>query len=164
MYQRILVPLDGSELAERVLPHATALASRMGAELLLVQVVPLSSQLAMLAAGNIEVGAAGGAPLAAMAEAEEAEAKRASEYLESVAERLRREGLEVQWEVRRGTAAAAIIDCAMEHDVSVIAISTRGRSGLGRLVFGSVADAVLRQSGKPVLVIKPAPSSPQREP
>ncbi|MBI4337644.1 MAG: universal stress protein, partial [Chloroflexi bacterium] len=63
--------------------------------------------------------------------------------------------LQVEWETRRGDAASQIIRYVKERGIDLVAISTHGRSGLSRLVFGSVAEKVLREAGVPVLLIKP---------
>jgi nucleotide-binding universal stress UspA family protein len=85
----------------------------------------------------------------------ENEARRANVYLQKVAERLQKGGLQVDWEVRRGGAAEQIVRCANERDIDLIAISTHGRSGFSRLVFGSVAQKVMHNIGRPMLVIAP---------
>ncbi|MCS7206450.1 MAG: universal stress protein [Dehalococcoidia bacterium] len=156
-YKRIIVPLDGSPLAEEVLPHAETLASLCQAEVALVQVVPLVNQvLNMGLAGGPDVGPYPPAHIEALTKAMEAEVERAKAYLEHTAERLRRKGLRVSTQVRRGDAGEEIVAAAREGQADLIAISTHGRSGLSRLVFGSVAETVIRQAGVPVLVIKPA--------
>jgi nucleotide-binding universal stress UspA family protein len=155
MYQRILVPLDGSALSEAVLPYAEDLASRLGSAIHLVQVVPMLSQLIGLA-GPSDVGAT--IPpqnLEVLLETTEHEAVRAEAYLEGIGESLRKQGLTATWEVRRGNAATEIIQCVHDRAIDTVAVSTRGRSGLGRLFFGSVASRVIRDAGVPVLVIKP---------
>jgi nucleotide-binding universal stress UspA family protein len=80
----------------------------------------------------------------------------AKAYLEGLAQPLRDKGLNVQCVTLRGLQVGeAIVSYADESNISLIAIATHGRSGLGRLVFGSVADFVLRETGLPILVIKP---------
>lgn len=163
MYQRILVPLDGSTLSEAVLPYAEELASRLGSALHLVQVVPMLSQLIGLA-GPSDVGAT--IPpqnLEVLLETTEHEAARAEVYLERVGKSLRDQGLTVSWEVRRGNAAAEIIQCVHDQSIDTVAISTRGHSGLGRLLFGSVASRVVRDAGVPVLAIKPEDNNATEE-
>lgn len=155
VYQRIVVPLDGSPLAEEVLPQVESLASLSQAEVILVQVVPLVSQVLNLGLGGPEVGPFPPAQIEAMTKAMEAEAERAKTYLEHVAQRLRQKGLRVATEVRRGDPGEEIIALTKERQADLIAISTHGRSGLSRLVFGSVAETVIRGAGTPVLVVKP---------
>ncbi len=150
MYRRLLVPLDGSTLAEAALPHAIAVARRFEARLTLLQVaatVPMAAAVDPLGAGGVEAALA--------VEAVEAAEKAAWEYLHQVAQRPEMEGLPVEVEVTRGRPAAEIIRQARERKVDLIVMSTHGRSGLGRLVFGSVADEVLREAGVPILLIRP---------
>jgi nucleotide-binding universal stress UspA family protein len=156
VYGKILVPLDGSKLAEGVLPHVQELARRFDSEVTLIQVVaPLSRLVAEAVPASLETtGAAAAVGLEAAAEAVKAEHEGARSYLESVAERWKAEKMKVQIEVAEGTAGDAIVDYAHHHGMDLIAMSTHGRSGLLRLVYGSVADHVLRHAGTPVLLIR----------
>ena len=78
----------------------------------------------------------------------------ALEYLAPLAEELRRRGIRVRTQVRRGEPVDEIVDCAREVDADLIAMTTHGRSGLGRWLFGSVAEAVLRQAEIPVFLMR----------
>lgn len=151
MFQTILVPLDGSRLAEEVLPYALSVAEAFGSRLILLQVVPASRTVAPtdpIAQLAVEPAPEVGEELAL-------EEERARTYLEWTAEPIRQRGLEVECVVIRGSPAEAIVHYALEREVDLIALSTHGRTGLGRLVFGSVAERVVRETGKPVLLIKP---------
>ena len=157
MYERILVPLDGSELAEGVLPYAVEIARKFDSELVLMQAVtPFARLLAETAPGTPETS-----PTAVEVSADiarqrlEGEIKQAQNYLDSIKTKLQNDGVNTRTHVVEGAAGAAIIDYAREVNASLIAMSTHGRSGLGRLVFGSVADEVLRNSHVPVLVVRP---------
>lgn len=150
MFERILVCLDGSELAEQILPYATEEALHSGSKLVLLRVVGAQGAVAVAAAAaqvyTAEV-------VAHETEREDSEAK---VYLENLARPLREMGLDVVWVALRGSQVGpAIVGYADQNDIGLIAIATHGRSGLGRLVFGSVADFVLRESGLPILLIKP---------
>ncbi len=138
MIKRILVPLDGSGLAERALPLASGLASRAGAELLLLSAVVPSEHWAGLA------GADSG-------EARESEAAEA--YLQSVAEPLRGHGLTVRTLTLSGRAAAVISAAAVDAACDLIIMATHGRSGLSEWFAGSVADRVRHTSEVPVLLV-----------
>jgi nucleotide-binding universal stress UspA family protein len=81
------------------------------------------------------------------------------DYLEVMAGRLRVKNVQVMTEVADGTPAHVILDVARRLDVSLIVMSTHGRSGIGRVVFGSVADAVVRNSHLPVLLVRPQPQT-----
>ena len=151
MYDRILVALDGSALAEQILPHAEALGRALGSTLILLRATtPLDRVVAELNAGVM-------LPAAGIVDPEpiiEAEREEVDEYLESIAERLRRDGLNVQAERQDGPAADAILRVADDQDVNLIAMTSHGRTGLGRLVFGSVAGEVLHRSSRPLLVVR----------
>lgn len=146
MYHTILVPLDGSDLAEHVLPHVCALAASSGASIVLLRVpaepiydyLPPDPQLASELRRDVETGA--------------------QVYLDEVAARLAELGLSVTTKVAGGGPIhEAILDVAREHGVDLIAMSTHGRSGIARMVIGSVADQVVRHSPMPVLLIRPDP-------
>jgi nucleotide-binding universal stress UspA family protein len=139
--RRILVPLDGSELAGHVVPLAIDLARRAGAEIILMQSISLATEsLGMLA---------GGAPeLLGLAE------EGARDYLNEVAKGLRDQGLTVAIDVRLDPAADGILAVAAERSADLIVMSTHGRGGFGRWVYGSVADRVLRGAPIPVLLVR----------
>jgi nucleotide-binding universal stress UspA family protein len=149
IFGKILVCLDGSDLAELILPYATEQARRFGSELVLLQVVPSARTVA--AAGS---GASSPTTETDSEETGKVESK-AKTYLANVAQSLQQTGLNVQWLILKGTAGDVIVSCAVSNDIDLIAIATHGRSGLKRTVFGSVADYVLRESGLPILLIKP---------
>lgn len=147
MYARILVALDGSALAERVLPHAQALAERFGATVALLRATPPPEQLALSAGPD-------GAAFLDVAAMRRDERREADRYLRAVATRLAGQGLVVERERPEGTAAEAIVERARGSRADLIAMTTHGRGGFGRLVFGSVADEVLRRAPCPVLLVR----------
>ena len=151
MYRRILVPLDGSVLAEAALPHAISIARCSGSSITLLEV---ATPITVATAIDPLTTTAAEATLAL--ESIDAAEQTAIDYLAGVARRPEFEGIPVQTEVVRGTAAPEIIRRAHAGDVDLIAMSTHGRTGLGRLVFGSVADQVLREAGLPILLIRPS--------
>lgn len=158
MYRRILVPLDGSRLAEAAIPHATGAARCFGSSITMIQVVsPIT------AATAIDPLTAAGAEAALAMESVEASEEAAADYLADVVQRPDFQGIPVQTEVVRGSAASEIVRRAKAGDIDLIAMSTHGRTGLGRLVFGSVADQVLREAGLPILLIRPKNIGPTRE-
>jgi len=139
----ITVPLDGSELAEAALPHAEALAKALSLELHLLRVVPPSA----LAPYTED-----GLPMDTTPIIEELE-QEAAAYLEGVAQRLAQRGVKSHRQVTRGAPALAIADHLRATPDHLVAICTHGRSGVGRLLIGSVADYVIRSAGVPVLVV-----------
>jgi nucleotide-binding universal stress UspA family protein len=156
VYGKILVPLDGSEVAEGVVPHVQELARRFESEVTLIQVVaPLSRLVAETVPATLEpTGTAAAVGIEAASEAAKAEREGARSYLEKVAGGLKAQGINVSAVIAEGMAGDALVDYAHRQAVDLIAMSTHGRSGLGRLVYGSVADHVLRHAGTPVLLIR----------
>lgn len=135
--KNVLVALDGSSLGEAVLPQAVELA-RDGAKLVLLRAADAHSLI--------------GDPIVAQVDViQEAEL-----YLRGVAERLRRQGIaNVETSVWYGRAAESIVEAARVRGCDLVLMSTHGRSGLGRLVLGSVAETVLRGTTTPMLLIRP---------
>ncbi len=147
MYRHILVPLDGSPLAEQVLPHVHALAANEGTtKITLLRAVPpvftTSVDYSGLMASDISDS---------MVTLE----REAETYLDGVAETFRNEGYTVETEVSAMPAAEAILDYAESHQADLIAIATHGRSGISRFVFGSVTQKVVQMAPVPVLVMRP---------
>ena len=145
MYKEILVPLDGSELAESALPHARELAKAFGARVTLFSVVePIG-----LYSQPGKVG-----PVISVTLNIQEEMAKLREYLENMVRDFKEAGVEAQAVVREGDAASQICDFARETGTDVIVMSTHGRSGIRRWVYGSVADRVLRGATVPVLLIR----------
>jgi nucleotide-binding universal stress UspA family protein len=140
----VVVPLDGSELAELALPYAEELATALSLEVLLVRVVR-TDHLAF----SYEEFAGRIPDFTSDLERE------AARYLEAVSEGLRNRGLAVGHRVLGGAPAPSLLDLARETPRNLIAMTTHGRSGLTRWVMGSVAEAMIRGSGDPVLVVRP---------
>jgi nucleotide-binding universal stress UspA family protein len=135
---KILVPLDGSVLAEAALWTAIDLAGEDGATLSLVRAAQVH---ALPGADCVE------AQVRAIGEAEE--------YLAAVRRRLEDKGVKrVETHVWYGPAAAAIVEAASFEKADLIVMGTHGRSGLGRLVLGSVAESVLRGTTTPILIVR----------
>jgi nucleotide-binding universal stress UspA family protein len=137
---KILVPLDGSALAEAALPKAVELAKESPtASVLLVR----AAEASMLAGRD---------PI----EAQVVVVHEAEEYLEAVAAQLRAEGVkDVSTSVWYGPPAPAVVEAAQVAKPDMIIMSTHGRSGLGRLFLGSVAETVLRATHTPILLLRP---------
>ncbi len=142
MYQRILVPLDGSKVAEGVLPHARALAFAEGAEIILLRV-----------AVNPALEFTFSDPSVAQGIVEDLETQ-SKEYMAGVEESLKTDGFQVSTLIREGAVADMILRTAEEVGADVIAMSTHGRTGPARWLLGSVADRVVRNSNIPVLLIR----------
>ena len=149
-YSRILVALDGSTLAEEVLKYVEPLAGMFDSKVTCVCAVePLSPSA--LAATGVPGGAAA---LDSLLEGQEEIRTGDATYLEHVRERLSRLGVSVDCEVPDGRAAEAIVAIARARQVDLIAMTTHGRSGLGRALLGSVADEVVRTAPCPILLVR----------
>lgn len=145
--QRILVPLDGSALAEKILPTAGELAARLKLGVLLFRVYRMPSPLF-----------SGGHGFHSVQVFEDADALRRESlaYLEKQAEPLRLRGIEVATTVCEGFGGDEIVTLARDTPDSLIAMSSHGRSGAGRWLLGSVAENVARHAIRPVLVLRPS--------
>ncbi len=143
MYERILVPLDGSALAESVLVRARPILTRPGTEVVVLRAIDLvpamfpTQPLADLNSASM---------LATIQDEVE-------QYVERQVETLRADGVAAHGIVRTGSAGSTILDVAASGDVSLVAMSTHGRSGLARWVLGSVAEKVLRHAQVPILAL-----------
>jgi nucleotide-binding universal stress UspA family protein len=140
---RVVVPLDGSDLAAEVLGPARDLAVTLGSELLLLAVV---EPIVLYPYRHLEA-------IGDVAELQEAQAR---QYLDKVATELRAtDAPAVSTRIVRGDAAAEICSVAREVGAGAIAMATHGRSGMARLLLGSVATRMLHQSSVPVLIYRP---------
>ena len=146
MYKKILVPLDGSELAECVLPHVESIAKGCGVEEVIFlrvaepfhQFCDYDGCLSQETINSIDV-----------------DNKAAAEsYLSQLIKRTRYEGVSVKPEVITGTPGESIADYATKNSMDLIAIATHGRSGISRWAWGSVADQVLRSACVAVLMVR----------
>jgi len=143
MYERILVPTDGSPGSDQVAAHAAELAATTGGELYAIHVVDRKTA----AAG----GGAGGPMGPTVQQAFEERGEAALEAVEAAADR---HGVEATTELRTGTPHRVIVDCAEDVDADAIVMGTHGRSGLERYLLGSVAEHVIRAAPQPVLTVK----------
>jgi nucleotide-binding universal stress UspA family protein len=154
VYKRVLVPLDGSTIALQVLPYAKMVATSTGASIGLIQALnPYPSQLLAGITGYTDRQA----PPDTAENWEKAKTKAhetVKAHLEDAASQLRAEGFTVNTTVVEGDPADQIVAEAEKDSDTIVAISTHGRSGVGRWVLGSVTDKVIRQSKNPVLVVR----------
>jgi len=162
MYTHILVPLDGSARAARILPHVAALAAQVAARITLLTVVgPLALDASAIAGlptsvGAVPLGLDGGLLAADGERAPWPETARQENmrYLDELAARLRGQGLTVAARHAEGVPAAAIVATARACGADLVALTTHGRTGLERLLLGSVAEEVLRHAPCPLLVVR----------
>ena len=155
MYKHIMIPLDGSPLAEAALPYALELANKFGSKLTLVRVLlPASQRFTQLGSSqDVQV----------MLELHKKEQEASTRYLQDMQGSLSKQGFDVAARVIEGIPVADhIIDEAHSMGVDTIVMSTHGRTGVGRLLFGSVAENVLRQADMPVLLVRSVVSDKQK--
>jgi nucleotide-binding universal stress UspA family protein len=155
MYRRILVPLDGSELAERALKHAeTVIGENPTATLVLVRVTEPLLPASYILTGGADV----------WMDVEKRGMKEATDYLAKVAARLKDEGItKVKTVVLEGQPDDQILNYLEHRRVDLVVMSTHGQSGLSRWLAGSVTERVMRHSRVPVLTVPPPGSRRQRK-
>jgi nucleotide-binding universal stress UspA family protein len=142
MFSKILVPLDGSQLAEQVLPYVRSLAQRTQAAIILLRVADHPARQYYVE--GLAVNATQSDDSHAHCEA----------YLYRIAESLTNASFLVNYAVKGGPIADIILDYADELQADLIAMSTHGRTGIGRWLLGSVADRVVHGSHIPILLIR----------
>ena len=146
----IILPLDGSHLAEKIFPHVVYLAKCLKLEVVLIRAYTLPTTGYYMSTGVLPpvIGELGANVR-----------QEATDYLRSKTEELQAEGItKVSFVAEEGKGPEAIIDLARKTPHSFVAMSTHGRSGMGRWVLGSVTDRVVCYCDAPVLVIRPASS------
>jgi nucleotide-binding universal stress UspA family protein len=150
MYQKILLPLDGSKLAECIIPYAEELGKlKPSIEIVLLQVCDPPVILADYPEGAMPHGWE-----EHVEEQKTLMQKQCAVYIEDMAKKLRDQGFKVVAHSRLGNPAEQIMDHASENNVDMILMASHGRSGISRWAYGSVADKVLRSSCIPVLMVK----------
>ena len=141
---RILIPLDGSNIGQAALDHIELIARETGAAINLIQVISTS--------GSMEASLLGNANWDSFFKAMR---KAASDYLESLVGELKGHGISAKYDILIGNPAAEIIEYAKKNKADLIAMSTHGRTGLARWVLGSTADKVLHGAGMPMWLVRP---------
>ena len=145
MYERILVPLDGSKLAEAILPHVTNLAKALGARVTLLQVLHYDPAVEQRQRST---------NLPAQDDPVRIATETAEAYLVEIQSRLHADGITARTRVEYGDVVPTILSAARQEAVSLIALASHGRTGLAQVVFGSVATGLLHDSERPLLVIR----------
>jgi len=144
-YNHILVTLDGSELAEHIIEAALTLAAGYNSRVTFLQVA--------------DAGESGLRRGAGTATDDESSEPGSETYLEEIISRYENSGLEIDAIIMGGPVAGSILAYAAENNVDLIAMSTHGRSGLRKLIFGSVTEKIMCDSGCAMLIVRP----PDRE-
>jgi len=135
--KRVLIPLDGSDCAEMILPKVEKLATELKASIALLRVAYAHTF-----------------PGVDPSDAEVKVVREAEEYLLGIENRLKAKGFKVDSHVRYGDDAEEILDHAAQKDIDFIAMTTHGRSGVKRFLIGSVAEKILRHSPKPIFLVR----------
>jgi nucleotide-binding universal stress UspA family protein len=136
-FEKILVPLDGSECAENILSKVEKLAADLKASIALLRVAYAHTF-----------------PGVDPTDAEVKVVREAEEYLRKIEERLKAKGFRVDSHVRYGNDADEILDHAAQKEIDLVAMSTHGRGGVKRFLLGSVAEKLLRHSPKPIFLVR----------
>jgi nucleotide-binding universal stress UspA family protein len=145
MYRKIMVPLDGSQVAECVIPHIETIAGKSAARVELVSVIepleiPTRGQIALSDDDIKQIDTEG--------------KNEAAKYLKQVSGRLSQAGVKADTVILSGKAADSMVRYAVNNGVDLIIMATHGRSGISKLFWGSVAEKILRAMSIPVLLIK----------
>jgi nucleotide-binding universal stress UspA family protein len=148
LYKKIMVPLDGSELAECVLPHLDVVARAPGVET--VVFVSVSEPFEDTLKGHAEYSLGEDR----IKELDARGKKLIQSYLDNLVSRLDYGKVKIQKEVLVGRAAEKLVEYARKNDIDLIVVATHGRSGVSRWVMGSVADRLLRSVSVPVLMVR----------
>ena len=149
MFEKILVCLDGSKFAEHILPYSMEQAQHFDSKIVILRVIPTLTTTAKTI-GETEL-------VAEVPEPENITNKEAKviAYVERLVKYLEGKGLNAEGVIIKGTPEEAIVAYAKRHDIDLISLATHGHSSFGRVVCGSVTDYVLKESGIPVLAIRP---------
>ncbi|MBE7554701.1 MAG: universal stress protein [Anaerolineales bacterium] len=142
MYQKILVPLDGSKRAEAIMPHVEDLAQCYQAQVVLLQVIeprPLLIDGTYAVPDLVE---------------HEQHLKTAESYLLALQGKLRQKGIEVKTHIAQGPVVTEIINAAERENADLIALASHGRTGLARVFYGSVAAGILHRVDRPLLLVR----------
>ena len=143
MYHKILVPLDGSKRADRILPHVEELAKRYKAKVIFLRVVEYKT-----------IPTTEGAFISSSDQEFDQAKKRAQKHLEAIRGEFREKNIESRIHVTYGPVVEGIINLAAQEGVDLIALASHGRGGLSRVFYGSVAAGLLHRVDRPLLIIR----------
>ena len=155
MYKKIMIPLDGSELAECVLPHAESFITQC--QIQTIVFVRVTEAITPSIAGEYSID------VEELEMRETARKTAAEDYLKEIMDRFKPGGSHLACDVLVGRAADRLADYAEENGVDLIVMATHGRSGVSRWVRGSVADRILRAVSVPVLMVRAPGTVPGKQ-
>jgi len=156
VFDKMLLPLDGSEVSETAIPYAIELAKRFGSKVTLLETVESLGQ-AIATMAPVEPVLVTPETTEQIVEGVEAEQKAAEEYLTAVAAKFKAEGVETGWVVLSGSPGFEILAYADKEGLDLIVMATHGRGGLDRVIHGSVCDHVMRHTKLPALFVRYQP-------
>ncbi|MGD1975192.1 MAG: universal stress protein [Desulfobacterales bacterium] len=143
MYHKILVPLDGSKRADKIIPHVEGLAKRYKAKVIFLQVIEYKT-----------IPTAEGAFISLSGQEFEEAKERAEKHLKGLQGEFREKNIESRTHVTYGPVVEGIINLAAQEGVDLIALASHGRGGLSRVFYGSVAAGLLHRVDRPLLIIR----------
>ena len=143
MYHKILVPLDGSKRADRIIPHVEELARRYKAKVIFLQVIEYKA-----------IPTTEGAFISLSGQEFEEAKKQAEKHLKGLQGEFREKNIESRTHVTYGPVVEGIINLAAQEGVDLIALASHGRGGLSRVFYGSVAAGLLHRVDRPLLIIR----------
>jgi nucleotide-binding universal stress UspA family protein len=152
MYNKILVPLDGSERAEKILPHVEELARLYDAKVIFLRVLECPPAVSGIVGSSFDE--------ALCHQKLQRRKKEALSYLATWQDKFHEKGIDVRTHLGDGRIVEAIIDTAEREGADLIALTSHGRTGLSRVFYGSVAAGVLHRADRPLLLIR-SQSHPQ---
>ncbi|MGP8079019.1 MAG: universal stress protein [Dehalococcoidales bacterium] len=155
MFERIIVPLDGSRLSAQAIPYACEVGKRFDAEVILVRVLPAAGLSLIPPSTGAEEAIASDIIPQETRMKDVDNASNAKRYLMNWAQSLKSQGVKVSYQVTIGTPAKAIMELAQAQQASLIVMMSHGRGAFKRAIMGSVADEILRGSHLPVLIVRP---------
>jgi nucleotide-binding universal stress UspA family protein len=155
LFERVLVPLDGSRLSTKALKYAVELVKRFDSDIILLRVVTPTTPMPAGDSAGMESAAAAAMAMEAAELQDKTKANRARQYLNAKNRQITAQGVKCSTHIIVGTPARVINQVAKKEKAGLIVMTTHGRSGIKRAILGSVADQVIRESGLPVLAIRP---------
>jgi nucleotide-binding universal stress UspA family protein len=155
MFKKILVPLDGSRLSSKALPYADELARKFNGEVTLLRVVKPTTPVIITDPSGIGGSMGAQVSIEAARITDKQNTTNAERYLHTQVKRLKDKGIKATSLVIVGGYAESIIKCYHKNRMSIVVMTTHGRSGFKRAILGSVADKVIHEPGLSVLVVHP---------
>jgi len=153
MFERILVPLDGSRFSSSSLKYATEVVKRFNSDMVLLQVVGIEPPPSHVDVAGLDGDTLLERELYDLEKENTKHVARAKRYFADKCRTLNKQGIRCSYQVVTGTPGKSIIDFCQKHHIHLVIMTTRGRGGFKRAILGSVADEVIRKHGISVLAI-----------